>query len=235
MLAGTKVWAFGHLLATGFLHDVVLFGGFLIWAIVLFIVSRRRDRRKGVSYARGTVERRRVDCRHRRRRVGGIRVLGACALDRRLSVRLIDAGHKLTRLGSDTGLFDKGRSRMMRKAALFLLFSLRHCWRRPIRSGHTYLYRDSTHCSPRSISVAAISSRSMAVSSTPAEWWCRRPMAASPANPVVIRGIAVGGQRPAIVGAGKYRRVPPVRPSCLRWLRYQRRLVALHPAGRRTM
>ena len=55
MLAGTKVWAFGHLLATGFLHDVVLFGAFLIWAIVLFIVSRRRDRRNGVSYARGTL------------------------------------------------------------------------------------------------------------------------------------------------------------------------------------
>jgi uncharacterized membrane protein len=55
MLAGTKVWAFGHLLAAGFLHDVVLFGGFLVWAIVLFVVSRRRDRRNGVSYPRGTV------------------------------------------------------------------------------------------------------------------------------------------------------------------------------------
>jgi uncharacterized membrane protein len=55
MLAGTKVWAFGHLLAAGFLHDVVLFGAFLAWAVVLFVVSRRRDRREGVSYPRGSV------------------------------------------------------------------------------------------------------------------------------------------------------------------------------------
>lgn len=55
MLAGTKLWAFGHLLATGFLHDVVLFGAFLAWAVVLFIVSRRRDRLHGVTYPPGTV------------------------------------------------------------------------------------------------------------------------------------------------------------------------------------
>ena len=55
MLAGTKLWAFGHLLATGFLHDAVLFGAFLIWAVVLFVVSRRRDRREGVAYPRGGV------------------------------------------------------------------------------------------------------------------------------------------------------------------------------------
>ena len=39
-----KMWAFGHLLATGMLHDVLLFGAFLLWAVVLFIASRRRDR-----------------------------------------------------------------------------------------------------------------------------------------------------------------------------------------------
>lgn len=54
MLAGVKVWAFGHLLATGMLHDVVLFGTFLVWAVVDFIVSRRRDRRLGVTYPAGT-------------------------------------------------------------------------------------------------------------------------------------------------------------------------------------
>ena len=54
MLAGVKVWAFGHLLATGMLHDVVLFGTFLVWAVVDFIVSRRRDRRLGVTYPTGT-------------------------------------------------------------------------------------------------------------------------------------------------------------------------------------
>ena len=50
-----KVWAFGHLLATGMLHDVVLFGAFLLWAIVLFAVSRRRDRLTGTTYPEGTV------------------------------------------------------------------------------------------------------------------------------------------------------------------------------------
>lgn len=51
-----KVWAFGHLLATGMLHDVVLFGAFLLWAVVLFIASRRRDRRDGTTYPAGTLK-----------------------------------------------------------------------------------------------------------------------------------------------------------------------------------
>jgi uncharacterized membrane protein len=55
MLAGVKVWAFGHLLAIGMLRDVVLFGAFLIWAIADFAVSRRRDRAAGVVYPPGTV------------------------------------------------------------------------------------------------------------------------------------------------------------------------------------
>lgn len=54
MLAGVKLWALGHLLATGFLHDVVLFGAFLVWAIADFAVSRRRDRTAGTLYPRGT-------------------------------------------------------------------------------------------------------------------------------------------------------------------------------------
>lgn len=33
MLAATKLWAFAHLLANGMLHDVLLFGAFLIWAV----------------------------------------------------------------------------------------------------------------------------------------------------------------------------------------------------------
>ena len=49
-----KTWAFGHLLATGMLHDVVLFGAFLLWAVVLFAASRRRDRREGTTYPPGT-------------------------------------------------------------------------------------------------------------------------------------------------------------------------------------
>ena len=51
-----KAWAFGHLLAAGMLHDVVLFGAFLLWAIVLFAVSRRRDRREGTVYPPGTAK-----------------------------------------------------------------------------------------------------------------------------------------------------------------------------------
>jgi uncharacterized membrane protein len=56
MLASVKTWAFGHLLATGMLHDVVLFGAFLLWAVVDFVSSRRRDRLAGVSYPAGTMK-----------------------------------------------------------------------------------------------------------------------------------------------------------------------------------
>jgi uncharacterized membrane protein len=35
------------------LHDVLLFGAFLLWAIVDFAVSRRRDRIAGVTYRKG--------------------------------------------------------------------------------------------------------------------------------------------------------------------------------------
>jgi uncharacterized membrane protein len=55
MYAGIKVWALGHLLATGMLHDVVLFGAFLVWAVAGFMVSRRRDRNAGVTYTGGTL------------------------------------------------------------------------------------------------------------------------------------------------------------------------------------
>ena len=56
MLAGVKTWAFGHLLATGMLHDVVLFGAFLLWAVFDFVSSRRRDRLAGVAYPAGTAK-----------------------------------------------------------------------------------------------------------------------------------------------------------------------------------
>lgn len=51
-----KIWSFGHLLATGMLHDVVLFGPFLAWSIVLYMVSRARDRRTGAVYPAGTIK-----------------------------------------------------------------------------------------------------------------------------------------------------------------------------------
>lgn len=57
MVAGVKLWAFAHLLANGTLADLLLFGGFLAWAVVDFMVSRRRDRAEGVSYPVGTLSR----------------------------------------------------------------------------------------------------------------------------------------------------------------------------------
>jgi len=42
MLAAVKLWAFGHLLANGTFADVLLFGGFLAWAIVDRISLKRR-------------------------------------------------------------------------------------------------------------------------------------------------------------------------------------------------
>lgn len=50
MILGVKLWAFSHLIANGRLSDVLLFGGFLIWAIALFRASRARDRNDGVVY-----------------------------------------------------------------------------------------------------------------------------------------------------------------------------------------
>jgi uncharacterized membrane protein len=42
MLLAVKCWAFGHLLANGLLADVLLFGGFLAWAVVDRISLKRR-------------------------------------------------------------------------------------------------------------------------------------------------------------------------------------------------
>ncbi len=45
MLAATQVWAVAHLLANGMLSDVLLFGGFLVWATVdRYSVGRRPQR-----------------------------------------------------------------------------------------------------------------------------------------------------------------------------------------------
>lgn len=42
MVIGTKVWAFAHLIANNTLADVVLFGGFMVWAVADFRSARRR-------------------------------------------------------------------------------------------------------------------------------------------------------------------------------------------------
>ncbi len=41
-LLATKLWAFAHLLANGLLSDVLLFGGFLAWAVADRIAAGRR-------------------------------------------------------------------------------------------------------------------------------------------------------------------------------------------------
>ncbi len=53
MVLGVKVWALAHLLSNGMLAHVLLFGAFLLWAVVNFSASRRRDRRDGVQYPPG--------------------------------------------------------------------------------------------------------------------------------------------------------------------------------------
>ena len=54
MVLGVKTWALAHLLATGSVAHVVLFGSFLAWAVANFVTARRRDRATGVVYAAGT-------------------------------------------------------------------------------------------------------------------------------------------------------------------------------------
>jgi uncharacterized membrane protein len=47
MILGVKIWAAGHLLSNGTLADVLLFGGFLLWAVFDYRAARRRDRVQG--------------------------------------------------------------------------------------------------------------------------------------------------------------------------------------------
>jgi uncharacterized membrane protein len=42
MTLAVKTWAFAHLIANNTLADVMLFGSFLVWAIVVFRAARRR-------------------------------------------------------------------------------------------------------------------------------------------------------------------------------------------------
>jgi uncharacterized membrane protein len=55
-LLSVKVWAFAHLLANGTLADVLLFGGFLVWAVLAFRAARRRDRAVGTVYGPATAQ-----------------------------------------------------------------------------------------------------------------------------------------------------------------------------------
>lgn len=53
MVLGTKTWALAHLLANNTLADLLLFGTFLIWSVLLFVASRRRDRREQLAVVPG--------------------------------------------------------------------------------------------------------------------------------------------------------------------------------------
>ena len=55
MVLAVKVWALGHLLANGTLADVLLFGSFLLWAVLSFKAARGRDRAAGTTYPAGTL------------------------------------------------------------------------------------------------------------------------------------------------------------------------------------
>jgi uncharacterized membrane protein len=55
MVLGVKVWALAHLLANGLLAQMLLFGAFLVWAVLDFSAARRRDRAAGTVYPPGRV------------------------------------------------------------------------------------------------------------------------------------------------------------------------------------
>lgn len=54
MVLGVKAWALAHLLANGQLLHAVLFGAFLIWAVLDFRAARQRDRLQRAVAAAGT-------------------------------------------------------------------------------------------------------------------------------------------------------------------------------------
>lgn len=55
MVLGVKVWALAHLVSNQFLHEVVLFGAFLLWAVLSFRAARGRDRAAGTVYPPGSL------------------------------------------------------------------------------------------------------------------------------------------------------------------------------------
>ncbi|HET8904181.1 MAG TPA: NnrU family protein [Saccharospirillum sp.] len=50
MVLAVKTWALAHLIANGTLADILLFGGFLAWAVMYFIHARRKDRANNTQY-----------------------------------------------------------------------------------------------------------------------------------------------------------------------------------------
>ena len=54
MVLGVALWAIAHLLPNSNLGQVVLFGSFLLWSILDWRASTRRDQRMNTSYPNGT-------------------------------------------------------------------------------------------------------------------------------------------------------------------------------------
>lgn len=50
MVLGVGLWALAHLAANGTLADLLLFGGFLLWAAADYVSARGRDRAAGTRY-----------------------------------------------------------------------------------------------------------------------------------------------------------------------------------------
>jgi uncharacterized membrane protein len=53
MVLAVKVWALAHLLSAGVAADVLLFGAFLVWAVLSFRAARQRDRVNNTVYRPG--------------------------------------------------------------------------------------------------------------------------------------------------------------------------------------
>ena len=54
MVLGVKTWALAHLLANNTLADLLLFGSFLVWAVLSFRAAKARDRAEGVQRSVGS-------------------------------------------------------------------------------------------------------------------------------------------------------------------------------------
>lgn len=55
MVLAVKLWALAHLLANHTLADLLLFGGFLLWAVLDFRAARQRDRLLATATPAGTL------------------------------------------------------------------------------------------------------------------------------------------------------------------------------------
>ena len=57
MVLGVKLWALAHLIANNSVADLLLFGSFLVWAVLSFRAARARDRAAGTVYPTGSAGR----------------------------------------------------------------------------------------------------------------------------------------------------------------------------------